>query len=90
MTPLQQQYLPIKKQFPSTIVLFHLGDFNETFNEDAKAVASVCNIMLTGREMGTGSRLPFARRPQLFHDSHFVARMDELGKVVVNSVVGDA
>ncbi len=47
MTPLRQQYLRIKKQFPDTIVMFRLGDFYETFDDDAKMVSSVCNIVLT-------------------------------------------
>ena len=63
MTPLQQQYTRIKKQFPDTVVFFRLGDFYETFNDDAKIVSSVCNIVLTGREMGTGNRVPLAGVP---------------------------
>ncbi len=60
MTRLQQQYQRTKKQFPDTIVMFRLGDFYETFDDDAKTVSSVCNIVLTGREMGTGNRVPLA------------------------------
>ena len=63
MTPLRQQYLRIKKQFPDVIVLFRLGDFYETFDDDAKIVSSVCNIVLTGRDMGTGNRVPLAGVP---------------------------
>ncbi len=63
MTPLRQQYLQIKRQFPDTIVMFRLGDFYETFDDDAKTVASVCNIVLTGRDMGTGNRVPLAGVP---------------------------
>jgi DNA mismatch repair protein MutS len=43
MAPLSQQYNRIKKQFPDTVVFFRLGDFYETFNDDAKIVSSVCN-----------------------------------------------
>ncbi|MGE5140659.1 MAG: DNA mismatch repair protein MutS [Rudaea sp.] len=62
-TPLRQQYLRIKKQFPDVIVLFRLGDFYETFDDDARIVSSVCNIVLTGRDMGTGNRVPLAGVP---------------------------
>lgn len=62
-TPLRRQYLQIKKQFPDTIVLFRLGDFYETFDGDAQTVAQVCNIVLTGRDMGTGQRVPLAGVP---------------------------
>jgi DNA mismatch repair protein MutS len=60
-TPIRQQYLKIKKQYPGTIVFFRLGDFYETFDDDAKTVATVCNIVLTGREMGVGNRVPLGR-----------------------------
>jgi DNA mismatch repair protein MutS len=40
MTPLRQQYLRVKKQVPDTVVLFRLGDFYETFDDDADARAS--------------------------------------------------
>ncbi len=38
-TPVRAQYLSIKKQYPDVIVLFRLGDFYETFDEDAKIVS---------------------------------------------------
>ncbi|MGB8646830.1 MAG: DNA mismatch repair protein MutS [Anaerolineae bacterium] len=62
-TPVRQQYLRIKKQFPDVIVLFRLGDFYETFDDDAKIVSEVCNIVLTGRDMGLGQRVPLAGVP---------------------------
>ncbi len=63
MTPLRQQYLLIKKQYPDSIVFSRLGDFYESFDDDAKKVAEACNIVLTGREMGTGNRVPLAGVP---------------------------
>ena len=62
MTPLREQYLRIKKQYPDTIVFFRLGDFYESF-DDAKKVAEACNIVLTGRDMGTDQRVPLAGVP---------------------------
>ena len=35
VTPIRRQYLDVKRRFPGTIVLFRLGDFYETFDEDA-------------------------------------------------------
>ncbi len=81
MTPLQQQYTRIKKQFPDTIVFFRLGDFYETFNEDAKIVSSVCNIVLTGREMGTGNRVPLAGIPYHAVDN-YLAKLIRAGHKV--------
>ena len=43
--------------------MFRLGDFYETFDDDAELVSSICNIVLTGREMGVGSRVPLAGVP---------------------------
>ena len=45
-TPLMRQYGQIKDKFPDTILLFRLGDFFETFNEDAVTTAKVCGITL--------------------------------------------
>jgi DNA mismatch repair protein MutS len=87
MTPLRQQYLCIKKQYPDTIVMFRLGDFYETFDDDAKIVSSVCNIVLTAREMGTGHRVPLAGVPyhaiesylaKLIHAGHKVAIVEQM------------
>jgi DNA mismatch repair protein MutS len=60
MTPLEQQYLRIPNLFPDTIVSVRLGEFYETFNEDAKLVSSVCHIVPAGRAMGTSNRVPRA------------------------------
>ncbi|MBI5304209.1 MAG: hypothetical protein HY868_18905 [Chloroflexi bacterium] len=90
-TPLRQQYLRIKQQFPDTLVMFRLGDFYETFDDDAKTVAIVCNIVLTGRDMGTGARVPLAGVPyhavesylaKLIQAGHKVAIVEQTGDVV--------
>ena len=55
-TPIRQQYLEIKRKYPQAIVLFRLGDFYETFDEDARIVAGELEITLTSREMGSGTQ----------------------------------
>ena len=62
-TPMRKQYLRIKKQYPETIVLFRLGDFYETFDDDARTVAQVCDIVLTSRPVGKDQRVPLAGVP---------------------------
>lgn len=80
-TPVRRQYLQIKKQFPETIVFFRLGDFYETFDDDAKIVADVCQIVLTGREMGGGERVPLAGVP--YHAAeNYLARLIQAGHKV--------
>ena len=62
-TPMRRQYLEIKRQYPDAIVLFRLGDFYETFDEDAQVVAQVCDVALTSRPVGKGHRVPLAGVP---------------------------
>ncbi|MBI4670063.1 MAG: DNA mismatch repair protein MutS, partial [Chloroflexi bacterium] len=80
-TPVRRQYLQIKKQFPETIVFFRLGDFYETFDDDAKIVSDVCQIVLTGREMGDGERVPLAGVPYHAVDN-YIARLIQAGHKV--------
>ena len=63
MTPVRQQYLRIKQRFPEAIVFFRLGDFYETFDEDARLVSQILEIILTSREMGKGHKVPMAGIP---------------------------
>lgn len=49
-TPMMEQYLNFKKQYPDKIVLFRMGDFYETFGDDAKIASKVLNITLTTRD----------------------------------------
>jgi DNA mismatch repair protein MutS len=88
-TPMRQQYLRIKKQYADTIVLFRLGDFYETFDEDAKTVARVCDIVLTSRPVGKDQRVPLAGVP--YHSVEgYLARLIQAGhKVAIVEQVGD-
>ena len=74
-TPLYQQYLEIKRQHPNEILFFRLGDFYETFNDDARLVARELEIVETSRQMLKGKvRLPMAGIP--FHAvENYVARL---------------
>ena len=62
-TPARRQYLRIKKQHPDEVLLFRMGDFYETFDDDARLVARELEIALTSREMGRGQRIPLAGIP---------------------------
>jgi DNA mismatch repair protein MutS len=46
-TPIRRQYLELKQRYPETILFFRLGDFYETFDDDAKVVADELQITLT-------------------------------------------
>ena len=62
-TPLMRQYHQIKAKYPDTVLLFRLGDFYETFEEDAAITARVCGIVLTRRGNGSESDTPLAGFP---------------------------
>jgi DNA mismatch repair protein MutS len=62
-TPLMRQYHQIKKKYPDTILLFRLGDFFETFEDDAVTTAKVCGITLTKRNNGGSDEVPLAGFP---------------------------
>ena len=62
-TPARRQYLRIKKEHPEEILLFRMGDFYETFDDDARILAREVEIALTSREMGRGQRVPLAGIP---------------------------
>ena len=61
-TPLMTQYYQMKGQYPDAIMLFRVGDFYETFGEDAVTTAGVLGITLTSRNNG-GNDVPLAGFP---------------------------
>jgi len=67
ITPMMQQYYQIKEKYRDAIVLFRVGDFYETFGEDAKVASKELNIALTatGRGKGAARKIPMAGVP--FH-----------------------
>jgi DNA mismatch repair protein MutS len=86
--PIRRQYLQIKRRFPDTILLFRLGDFYETFEDDAEIAARVLDIVLTSREMGKGVRVPMAGIPHHAADGH-IARLVAAGhKVAICEQIG--
>jgi len=89
VTPVRQQYLDIKKEYPDSIVFFRLGDFYETFDEDAEITARELDIVLTSRPIGNGVRAPLAGIPYHAVDN-YLARLIEKGyHVAICEQVGD-
>lgn len=62
-TPLMRQYRKIKSRYPNAILLFRMGDFYETFDEDAHIVSRVLGITLTKRSNGQAADVPLAGFP---------------------------
>ena len=69
-TPLMRQYQQVKAKHPDTILLFRMGDFYETFEEDAKIAASVLGITLTKRGNGAAGEVPLAGFPHHALDAY--------------------
>ncbi|MGZ3600967.1 MAG: MutS N-terminal domain-containing protein, partial [Ktedonobacterales bacterium] len=62
-TPARRQYLDIKAQHQDAILLYQIGDFFETFDDDARIAARELQIALTGRLYGPGEHVPLAGVP---------------------------
>ncbi|MBX3044219.1 MAG: DNA mismatch repair protein MutS [Candidatus Kapabacteria bacterium] len=65
-----RQYNQIKQKYPESLLLFRMGDFFETFDDDAVITAKVCGIILTKRNNGAGSETPLAGFPHHQLDSY--------------------
>jgi len=63
LTPLMKQYYDIKEKYQDTVLLFRMGDFFETFDNDAVITSKVCGIALTKRNNGMDNLTPLAGFP---------------------------
>jgi len=89
ITPIRQQYLEIKREHPDAILFFRLGDFYETFDEDAEITARELDIVLTSRPVGGGVRVPLAGIPYHAVDN-YLSRLIEKGyHVAICEQVGE-
>src|SRR5262245_44287420 len=80
LTPIMEQYLATKRQYPDAIVLFRLGDFYEVFFDDAPQVAALLDLTLTARDGGNG-KVPMCGVP--YHAVQgYIARLVTAGKKV--------
>lgn len=89
VTPVRKQYLDVKKQFPNAIVLFRLGDFYETFDDDAKLVAAELDLVLTSRNVSKGSRIPMAGVPHHAAENYIARLIDKGYHVAICEQVSD-
>jgi DNA mismatch repair protein MutS len=96
ITPLRQQYLEIKAQHPDAIVFFRLGDFYETFDDDAHTAARELDLVLTSRPVAKNQRIPMAGVPhhaaegyiaRLIGKGFKVALCEQIGSETVNGLM---
>src|SRR4051812_1160328 len=89
-SPVRRQYLEFKRRHPDAILFFRLGDFFETFDDDARLVSEALDITLTGRDLGRGDRVPMAGIPAHAAES-YIARLIALGhRIAICDQVGSA
>ena len=69
-TPLMKQYNAIKAKYPGALLLFRVGDFYETFGQDAIAASKVLDIVLTKRGSGSASEIELAGFPHHALDTY--------------------
>ncbi|MCF8215644.1 MAG: DNA mismatch repair protein MutS [Chlorobium sp.] len=88
-SPMMRQYLDVKERYPDYLLLFRVGDFYETFFDDACQVSAALNIVLTRRSNGSSAEIPMAGFPH--HASEgYIARLVKKGyKVAVCDQVED-
>jgi DNA mismatch repair protein MutS len=86
-TPLMKQYNSIKAKYPDALLLFRVGDFYETFSEDAIKASQILGIVLTKRANGSATHIELAGfphhaldtyLPKLVRAGHRVAICDQL------------
>ena len=86
-TPMMRQYLAIKERYPDHLLLMRMGDFYESFGEDARRVAEALDIALTTRDKGRADAVPLAGiphhalgsyLPRLLAAGHHVALAEQL------------
>ena len=82
-TPARRQYLRIKGEHEDAILLFRMGDFYETFDDDARIVSRELEIALTSREFGAGARVPLAGIPYHALDSYLARLINKGYKVAI-------
>jgi DNA mismatch repair protein MutS len=89
VSPIRKQYLEIKRQYPDAILFFRLGDFYETFDQDAETTSRELDIVLTSRNVAKGMRIPMAGIP--FHAAeNYLAKLIERGyHVAICEQMGD-
>ena len=81
LTPMLEQYLEIKGQHPGTLLLYRMGDFYETFFDDAAVLSRVAGVTLTSRDKDSDHPVPLAGLPYHALDT-YLARLLEAGLTV--------
>ncbi|HUV37436.1 MAG TPA: DNA mismatch repair protein MutS, partial [Patescibacteria group bacterium] len=77
-----RQYREIKDRYPDGILFFQVGDFYETFYDDAREISHLLNIALTTRDRGKEDPVPLAGVP-IHAAEAYIAKLVRMGRTVV-------
>ncbi|MBT8061788.1 MAG: DNA mismatch repair protein MutS [Gammaproteobacteria bacterium] len=88
-TPMMQQYLRIKADYPDTLLLFRMGDFYELFYDDARRAAELLDITLTTRGESNGSPIPMAGVPHHAAENYLARLLRKGASAAVCEQIGD-
>lgn len=88
-TPMMQQYLRIKAEFPQTLLFYRMGDFYELFFDDAKRAAELLDITLTARGQSAGEPIAMAGVPYHSADGYIAKLVRQGLSVAIAEQMGD-
>ncbi len=88
-TPIMQQYLGIKSDYPDTLLFYRMGDFYELFYDDAKKAAELLDITLTSRGKSGDVAIPMAGVPWHSVDQYLASLLKQRVSVAICEQVGD-
>ena len=88
-TPMMQQYLRIKAQYPDVLLFYRMGDFYELFYEDARRAARLLDITLTARGQSAGEPIPMAGVPVQTLDNYLARAVRKGESVAICEQIGD-
>lgn len=89
LTPMFEQYLGIKEEYPEALLFFRMGDFYELFFEDAETAARELQITLTSRNPKSDAKVPMAGVPHHAVESYLAQLLDKGYKVAICDQIED-
>ena len=88
-TPMMQQYLRIKGDYPDMLVFYRMGDFYELFFDDARRAAKLLDITLTARGKSGGNAIPMAGVPYHAIEGYLAKLVRKGESVAICEQIGD-
>ena len=90
LTPMMRQYYELKQKAGDAIMFFRMGDFYEIFDKDAEEVAPILEIVLTSREKGDKTKVPFCGIPHHSYKNYLNKLLRRGMKVAIAEQVEEA